>query len=764
MMQKILDIDNAILDGVSHPYVPPRQLNIEGGLKLHTAAEMNIDPVTYEVIRHNLWNINEEHGSAIRRISGSPVAKYAIDLNPSILTEDGEFVYFGPFMQYMSGVTDTQVKWILEYRSGNPGIKDGDMFVANDPWVGAAHQPDVMFIQPVFHGDELFCWVTNCLHQYDIGGMTPGGFSVSARDVYDEGILIPPAKIMENHEIREDVAAIYLRAGRRPDMVELDMRAQMAGNRIAADRIRHLIARYGPKVVKGVMKKILDNGEKAFLAKMATLPDGEWRERTYVECAYIGDRKIYPVYTTVRKKGTELTFENEGTAPQTTAMNCTYSGWRGSIMVVLNQLLCWEQYFAVGGALRHVTFNPTLGTFTCAKFPAAVSTSAIQAMEIALYPTYNVLSKMIYPNEALRPDIICMSGCSQMTTTLYRGTDQYGESYGYGIVDPIAGAIGAFAVGDGISTGGQSRTPISRIPNVEFTEYQFPVLYLYRREVQDSGGAGKFRGGLGGDSCFVTYGVDGITHEPIGSGVALPSSLGMMGGMPASPNAITMVRNSDLQSRMASGQMPDTLADLSGKFEYVPLRSPPFIQTVNDPLSLVWCGGGGFGDPLARDPLSVGKDVEDQSISQQVAESLYGAIFDTAGAIDVEKTNENRAKIKKARVPDKDRVSRDGHKVIDLTSTVMLRRDDHGTFTACSHCEHPLNDGAANFKLGAFQAEFAIDQVIPLQIAPKVYVDNKVVMRDYYCPGCGETLDRELVVDDDPPFHDVNVDLDALAC
>jgi hypothetical protein len=90
-------------------------------------------------------------------------------------------------MQYMSGVTDTQVKWTLENRSDNPGIRDGDMFLANDPWVGAAHQMDVMLLCPVFWKGELFCWVTNCLHQYDIGGITPGSFCPSARDAYDEG-------------------------------------------------------------------------------------------------------------------------------------------------------------------------------------------------------------------------------------------------------------------------------------------------------------------------------------------------------------------------------------------------------------------------------------------------------------------------------------------------------------------------------------------------------------------------------------------------
>ena len=187
---------------------------------------------------------------------------YALDLNPSLLTEDAEFVYFGPYMQYMSGVTDTQVKWTMENRSDNPGINEGDMFIANDPWVGAAHQQDVMLLCPVFWQGELFCWVTNCLHQYDIGGITPGSFCPSAESVYDEGILLPPLKIVENYEIRKDIEAVYLRSSRKPQLVALDFRAQLAGNNTARDRIIELIERYGAGTVKGVMKKVIENSEK----------------------------------------------------------------------------------------------------------------------------------------------------------------------------------------------------------------------------------------------------------------------------------------------------------------------------------------------------------------------------------------------------------------------------------------------------------------------------------------------------------------------
>src|ERR1044071_9338202 len=139
-LKKLNELTGRAFGEIVSGYVPPETLTISPKLKLHRKAKSAIDPVTFEVVRHALWNVNEEHGATIQRLSGSPVAMYALDLNPSILTEDAEFVYFGPYMQYMSGVTDTQVKWTLENRSDNPGIRDGDMFLANDPWVGAAIQ------------------------------------------------------------------------------------------------------------------------------------------------------------------------------------------------------------------------------------------------------------------------------------------------------------------------------------------------------------------------------------------------------------------------------------------------------------------------------------------------------------------------------------------------------------------------------------------------------------------------------------------------
>jgi N-methylhydantoinase B len=753
-MPRISEMTDIDFNGIEHPYVPPKNLKIASKLKLHQTWDKEVDPVTYEVIRHNLWQINEEHGATIQRLSGSPVAMYALDLNPSILTEDAEFVYFGPYMQYMSGVTDTQVKWTLEYRSDNPGINEGDMFIANDPWVGAAHQQDVMLLCPVFWEGELFCWITNCLHQYDIGGITPGSFCPSAESVYEEGLMLPPLKIIENYEIRKDIEAVYLRSSRKPDLVALDFRAQIAGNTTARDRIVQLIKRYGAGTLKGVMKKIIDNSEKSYLDKMARLPDGEWSDRTYIEACRPGDRRTHRVMLGLRKEGNKLIFNNDGSAPQEGAMNATYSGWRGSVMVAVNELLCWDQYFACGGALRHIEFDPTPGTLNCADFPSSVSTAPIQAMEISLYPAYNVISKMIYPDVIMRKDIMCIGGTSQWPATLFRGTDQWGEKYGYLLIDPIGGAIGAFTMADGINTGGQARTPICQLPNVEHTEQNFPILFLYRKELSDSGGAGKYRGGLSAESCFIPHNTEFVTQDTLSSGNAIPTSPGLMGGYPATTNAYTFVKDSNIFDCIASSQMPNDTSELRGNSVTLQLREENFKQDPKDVYAVRWSGGGGFGDPFDRTPEDIEDDLESLAITEKSAQSLYGAVLGDDGHVDIEKTREYRSKVREARVTNVQKSSRSGELLSENSQSINIRQDTIGIYWSCAKCDFELGDVSENYKNHCVTENRSISVSNPLIGDETRFIDNIVEFRQFYCGNCGCLLDNEIAIAEDPLLHD----------
>jgi N-methylhydantoinase B len=765
-MKKLSECSDQVFDGIVNPYIPPEKLRISKKLKLHQGVAIDIDPITYEVIRHNLWNVNEEHGATIQRISGSPVAVYALDLNPSILTENAEFVFFGPYMQYMSGVADTQVKWILENRSDNPGIRDGDMFLANDPWVGAAHQMDVMLICPVFWEAELFCWSTNCLHQYDIGGITPGSFCPSAKSAFDEGLLIPPIKIIENNEIRRDIEELYLRSSRKRDMVALDFRAQLAGNVAARDRILYLIRRYGADVVKGVMRRILDNGEAAFLKKLSTLPDGSWSDRTYIECAGPGDRGVYEVVQTLHKRGDKLIFENDGTAPQQGAINATYSGWRGSVMVALNQLLCWDQYFSVGGALRHVKFNPTPGTLNCASFPASVSTATTQAMEVSLYPTYNVLSKMMYANPDMRGDLMCIGGTSQWPTTIFRGVDQWGENFGYLLIDPIGGAIGAFAHGDGISTGGQSRTPICKLPNIEHTEQSFPLLFLYRKELTDSAGPGKYRGGLSAESCFIPHNTDHIVQDTLSSGNAVPTSTGMMGGYPGTVNIYRFLTDSNIASRFAASQMIGDIAELEGTTVTLGLREENFVQRPQDVYAVAWSAAGGFGDPLERDPQPVADDVACGLVSVQCAREIYCVVLDpSTQAVDIGGTERCRAETRSHRLGAtrvKPRINQ-GEPLYQATAAIVIKRGEEGAQHCCARCDTELGPITDNYKEQCILAERPISHATPLAGDPHRFIDATPVFRQFFCPGCGLLIENEVAIAGSPLLRDIRLDVPVAA-
>ena len=761
VLKKISEMPADSLTGVSNPYVPGSELRYASKLTLHRNYDTDVDPVTFEVIRHALWNINEEHGRTIQRVSGSPVAIYALDLNPTIMTEDAEFVYVGPYMQYMSGVADTQVKWVLEYRSDNPGISDGDMFLANDPWVGAPHQQDVMLICPVFWEGELFAWITNCLHQYDIGGVTPGSFCPAAESSFDEGISLPPVKIIEGMEIRRDIEEVYLRSSRKPEMVALDFRAQMVGNSSARKRLLELIRRYGPATVKGVMKKIIADSETSYLEKMARLPDGVWQDRTYVECCRPGDRQTYRVILTIRKKGDRLIFENEGTAPQDGAMNATYSGWRGSQIVAINQLLCWDQHFAPAGALRHIDFDPTLGTFTCARHPASVSTAPVQAMEISLYPTYNAMSKMIFSDPEMRRDIICIGGTSQWPATIFRGIDQWGERYGYILVDPIGGAIGAFSHADGISTGGQARTPICKMPNIEHTEQDFPVLFLYRKEVPDSGGAGKYRGGMSAESCFIPHNTESITQDTLSSGNATPTGTGMMGGYPGATNEYKYKRNSDIQSHIETGQMVDDISELNGEDVTLQLRQVDFQQQPVDVYAVVCSAAGGFGDPLDRDTKLVQMDIEGNAVTVEAAREIYGVIVDPDTLeVNQDATYKLRADTRHHRLKGYSGtpIRCNGEIVIQVTENLDLRSDAGREVYCCAKCQTEVGLLGSNYKEHCIRIDEPVTKSNVLIGEPSRFIDDTPEFRQFSCPGCGTLIENEIAMRGEPVLMDIHIE------
>jgi N-methylhydantoinase B len=267
-------------DGWIQAYTPAENWleNIDPSVRLHREEAPDLDPVTHEVIRHRLWMINEAHGATTTRISGSPVIVHALDFNMSILSEDAEIIYNAPYIQHMNSASPLAIKWILENLSDSPGITEGDMFLCNDPWIGTCHQPDVTIVCPVFWEGEVFAWVGNTAHQYDIGGTTPGSWVQDAVDIYSDPVPLPPFKLVEGGVMRKDLERMFLRHSRMPKLVALDLRSQIAGCNFARDGILGLIEQYGASIVKASMKKIISDAQRAFINKLRKIPDGTWNE------------------------------------------------------------------------------------------------------------------------------------------------------------------------------------------------------------------------------------------------------------------------------------------------------------------------------------------------------------------------------------------------------------------------------------------------------------------------------------------------------
>lgn len=749
------------MDGRQRGYVPPETLTVSSKLSFHNAAVPadELNPVDFEIIRYQLWSLNEEHGETISKISGSPITKYTMDFNPTLLTEDAEIVYFGPYVQWFSGMSDVVVKWILENRSENPGIADGDMFLSNDPWVGTTHQQDVGLFCPVFVDGKVFAWVTNVLHQYDVGGIAAGSFVPQARNVFDEAVPIPPVKIVDKDGVRQDVEEVYLRHSRLPRLVKLDLHAAITGNATARARLLKLVGRYGAAKVKGVMRKVLANGEAALQRKLEKIPDGVWRDRVYLDVAMEGDRGLYAVQLNLRKTGDVLTFDNEGTEPQVGVLSGSFAAWRGGILTVLNAFLAYDQLWSIGGASRHVKFQPTPGLLSCADYPASMSCGGTIGAYHAIVLANNCLARMMASSgdATLQRDIMANEANSMWPITQLSGLDRKGEPFGSAILDPMIGGLGAFSFRDGVDTGGMYLVPKGRAANVEQNELHFPVLYLYRKELCDSGGAGRFRGGNGGELAFVPHKTDRLNQDTATSGAAIPTGMGLFGGNPGCTNEYVMVFGSDVRARLTAGEIPTAWQELSGSAEYLAPKKAGIVQGVDDVYVIHWSAGAGFGDPLKRDTAAVAADVKHGAVSSQAARKYYGVVVDPGtGEVDAAETDAVRAAMFK------ERRGTSVAQAVNGTAFGMrvhegLAMDAAGEMWLCGYCGADLGESASGYKDRAVKVKHTVGDGNALIGDPSRFVDNPVAWIEYCCPSCGGRIEGELLRDGDSPLQDIEL-------
>jgi N-methylhydantoinase B len=717
-------------------------------------TEVAVDPVTFEVIRHRLWAINDDQAMIAARLSGSPVVYEALDFNAALMTGDGRGLYSGIYIIQHASTIDVFVRKVME-EWGTENMREGDMFFSNDPWWGALHANDGILATPIFWEGEIVSWAGIVMHDNDVGSPVPGSFVVGSEDRFGEAPIFPPIKMAENFELRSDLERAYLRNHRTPELNALNLRARLASMRITHRRIHELIEQYGIEAFRASQEQIIDYVERVVRRRLANMPDGTWSDQIYHD--HDGNNaELYPMRCAITKVGDRLVVDFTGTAKQAPgAVNCARPAMEGAVLGVFLTFLCYDLPWAVDAGRRVIEIVSEEGTINNAISPAGVSMASIMATLSTQDVVANAFAKMLMSSEELRNEAqACWS--PGINCPVMAGLDRHGEPFAHVFMDCCGGGGGARTFGDGVDTGGILHSMSSTIPNVETTESRSPVLQVYRRERRDSGGHGRWRGGVG-----IEFGI--LPHKnpvpivsvTLASGVSQPEGHGLSGGTPASVKSNIVHRASNVHELFANGQIPDSAELVRGAEVDVLQAKDHTVLADGDFLVTVVNGGGGYGDPLRRDPELVARDVRHGLVSADIARAVYGVVVDD-GAADMAATDAAREEIRATRL-------RDGRPVVDVAGgaatvdggpvlhqvadTIEAVDAAGGRALRCTECHRRLGDYGADYKQATLVRELPITTTSELNATGRV---DEIVLREFSCPGCGTAVAMDVQRREEP--------------
>jgi N-methylhydantoinase B len=716
-------------------------------------AATELDPVTFEVIRHRLWAINDDQARMAARLSGSFIVYEGYDFNAALTTADGRGLYCGVYILQHGATIDEFVRKVLAEWPAEE-IREGDMFFTNDPWWGALHANDGIVAMPIFWEGELVAWSGIVMHDDDVGSPVPGSFVVGAKDRFGEAPLFPAVKLCESFEPRWDIERVYLRNGRTAELNALNMRARVAALRSTYQRVQELIAQYGLQAFLAAQEGIIDYVERVVRGRLREIPDGSWYSMGYHD--HDGNTNaLYPICCRITKTGDRLVVDLSGTAKQAVGgINCARPAMEGAIIGVILTFLCYDLPWAIAGLRNIVEIISEEGTLNNAVSPAAVSYGStmgtLQTQDVAA----QAFAKMMLASEKYREEAQG-NWTPGVEGSLLIAPNPEGEPWVGAITDFFSGGGGARTFTDGIDSGGIFHSMASKMSNAETVESRVPVLQIYRRELPDAGGPGRFRGGVPVEFASVPH---KMPIEPAGlntlaSGISLPVGRGLSGGGPGAASRNLVLRGSKVRELFASGRVPLSWREIECA-EVDAIEAKSFVHVNGDDVVVgVMAGGSGYGDPLRREPERVLRDVRNGLVSEEHARSVYGVVV-RDGELEVEATEAERSRIRAERLAEARPVDGGGgggtveggtvlHPVSDTVEAVEA---DGERSLRCTVCHHRFGGYEEDHKRGAVMRELPLTAISPHNFLCL----PEFKLREFYCPGCGTAIASDVQRSDEP--------------
>lgn len=560
------------------------------------------DPITFAVIKNAMDAIVDEVAYTVIRTARSEIVKDVMDYSAAICDAKGEMAaqaktiaqHLGAIPEAMAAV---QAKW-------GGQLEDGDAVTINDPYSGGMHLPDIFMFYPIFDGADILAWSVVICHHTDVGGRVPGSNAADSTEIYQEGLRIPPLKLFRRGIMDETLEAVIGLNVRVPDRVIGDLHAQYAACQVGAREIGKLVSRYGTQMIRGYLGALLDYAERLARAEIATWPEGTYRFTDYIDSDGLSEDAVpLTVAVTVRSNGT---------------LNVDWSGTSKQVRAAINSTLSFTKsntFLSVRCALRGDIPN-NAGVFRCIEVSApegsVLNPIAPAPVAARALTGYRVMDTMFGALAQIVPHIMPAAGEGGNTVVCLGG--RYPDNRPFIVVDMISGCWGGRPDQDGIEAITNPSQNLSNTP-VEVLERQHPVRIEDYALVPDSGGAGRFRGGLGlrrsyrllAEEAVLQLRADRLRFAPYG----------LNGGDRGGPSA----------NWLGEG---DARRSIPGKVTMTMRRG--------ELLTHHQAGGGGHGDPFTRAPDAVARDVWNEKVTTSAARARYGVAVDANGNIDATET------------------------------------------------------------------------------------------------------------------------------
>ena len=531
---------------------------------------MSIDPVTLAVIENGLRQVCSEMDLVHEKTSFSPVISESFDRSNGIYDpKNGEMIAQGELgLPIFLGVMQFATQAVLERRQD---LEPGDVIIQNDPYLGGTHLMDVKMMMPFYYDGELWCFLSNTGHWPDTGGMVPGGFNSTATEIQQEGLRLPPVKLMRRGEIQQDIVDIILNNIRVPDERIGDIRAQIGALKTGEKRLTALLDRYGAEIVRAAIEELKVRSEQHMREVITAIPNGIYSFTAYVDSDGVIDEPLaIALDLTIDQSDAHFDF-SRSSPPCRGPMNSVWATTQSAVYVAMKHI--FPEVPINAGCFAPLHIKPPEGTFLYAKYPRPVAGCAAEVAQRIMEAVFGAMAQPV-------PQRLFGAPAGTSGNLALGGHDpETGRDYIMYFFS--GGGYGGWADGDGL-TNGCSTVGISKTQPIEILEQHYPLLFEQYALREESGGLGRRRGGFG-----VSYRVQILRGEGKASflmdhGRAGPP--GIMGGTEGAPNRI----------RIGQGDKITTPEHLS--------KGEGYVLSEGDWIEVHTPGGGGYGPAADRDP------------------------------------------------------------------------------------------------------------------------------------------------------------------